>query len=182
MAGPNLDVLLGLREGVQPVDVSIKISRVASSKGLGLIFGTALLRRLYSREGEMLDKLSKEIRNPLIFTVTSNPLATDAFDLFENQVNPWTRVKPSRTTLLEFFDELWLIEGISGTWLIVWDSIEPSAENLPKYEMRKEDLEAWIIDYYKKDLGDSASGAEGIFHIRSGPTRDSVPRIPRDQG
>ena len=160
-------MVLGLAEGASPVEVSKKILAAAASKGLGLIFGTTLIRRMYDTEGRMLDDLSSEIKNPLVFTITSNPLATDAFEIFEKQLNPWTVAHRDRSELLRFLEELWAVDGIAERIFVIWESMIPSARDMPQYAMNVKDFQSWLLGYYKKELtGAGKGGGQGIFRLK----------------
>ena len=85
MAGPSLDIILSLRKGSIREHVSKKISELVSGYGFGLLNGVESIRQLYEQEGKVLEQLSTEIENPLIISVTDNPKATDAWEIFQRQ-------------------------------------------------------------------------------------------------
>lgn len=166
MAGPNFDVIVGLRDPTSEVEVSRAISRAAVAKGFGLIFGISLIRCLYKSEGEMLEDLSREVTNPVVFSITSSPTATDAMELFERQLNPTRGANPKDAAVLRFMDDLFAIHQAKEIIFILWESMLPSAKFMPRHIMAESEFRNWIMDYYKIDSGDSAEGAEGIFLVK----------------
>ena len=160
-----MDVIVGLDDPTSEVEVSRAIYRAAAAKDFGLIFGTVQIRRLYKSEGEMLEDLSREVENPMVFSITSSPTATDAMEFFEQQLNPRTGAKPRDAPLLQFLDNLFAIEQAKEIIFVVWDGMIPSAKFMPRHNVSESEFRSWISDYYTIDSSDSAEGAEGIFIV-----------------
>ena len=101
-----------------------------------------------------------------MFTVTSNPLATDASEVFETQLNVWAGAKPDDASFLSFLRELCSISEVREVWFTIWDSMSPSLE-APRHEMDLSSFLKWIGDYYRIQLEqDGRGGAQGIFRVQ----------------
>jgi len=165
LSGPGFDVILSLPEGSDRINVSRKILEIVAKYGLGAIFGVTMIRSLYDKEAQLLDELARESSSPIIFTVNSNPLATDINDTFEHQLNPWRGSQPAEAPFLKFVGEMLSLPDVGHALVVVWDNMEPS-RHMPRYEMGIEGFLSWVRDFYQTQLSKSGKGgANGIFRV-----------------
>jgi hypothetical protein len=161
MAGPALDIIASLRKGSNKEIVSEKISELVARYGFGLLSGTDPIRRLYDQEGRMLEQLSVEVENPLVISITDNPKATDAWEIFERQLHP-LYADPEKAKILKVLAELWSLEEIQAAVFII---MRVDAEFLPRYEMTFEEFLKSLARYQEKENVNFGRGGRGIFKV-----------------
>jgi hypothetical protein len=153
---------LSLREGATPSHLSREIARTGADHGIGLIFGSYLIRCVLKEDEKFVDDLLSEIRHPLVFLITSHPLENDVMDVFEQQLNTWHGADPSTASIIKFLEEVLSIDVIAKALAVVWDSMVPDYHRMPSYQMDSGQFVDSIKNYYKNQIG----GPEGIFRIR----------------
>jgi len=178
MAGECIEVISSLLNNASPADVSTKILRRAASHNLGVLFGTKPIRDQYEKDRQAIERLARQVKCPLIFTVTSGPSATDVGEIFDKQLNPWREgAKPEEAELLKFLQEVWNLEEIDGAIFLIYEELSPSSSILPHYQMAFSQFRDWITRYYNIDTanrGAGKAGAEGIFTVRKKTLSDSL--------
>src|SRR5437667_510215 len=169
MTGECIDVIGSLFDSASTSEVSTKILQSAARHDLGVQFGIKTIRNRYEKEGEAVEALARQVKHPLVFTVTSGPLATDAGRLFEEQLNTWRKgAKPEEAKLLKFLQEVWNLEEIDSAIFLIYEELSPSSAIMPRYQMTFSQFRDWIARYYEidTDRGAYRTGAEGIFTVK----------------
>lgn len=161
MAGPSLDIILSLRKGSIREHVSKKISELVSGYGFGLLNGVESIRQLYEQEGKVLEQLSTEIENPLIISVTDNPKATDAWEIFQRQLHP-LHADTEKAKILKFLTDLWSIKEIQSGLFVI---LRVDTKFLPGYEMTFDEFLKSVASYQVKEHANRDGGGRGIFRI-----------------
>ena len=132
---PVIDVIASLSPRANEEEVSKKISSAAAKYGLGALFGIAIIRSRYYKDGDAVERLARETGHPLVFTVTSNPKTRDAHDAFR-ELNPWKDgAKPSEARLLKFLREFWNIEDFDEATFLLYEELSPSSPSMPRHRM-----------------------------------------------
>ena len=162
MSGPALDVITSLRKGSNKESVSKKISELVERYGFGLLKGIEPIRRLYEQEGKLLENLSSEVENPLVFSVTDNPGSNDAWEIFQRQLHP-LYAEPEKAMILRFLEELWSLAEIQAAIFIL---LRVDTDFLPRYEMPFEAFLVSLTRYQEREHVNIPGGGRGIFKVR----------------
>ena len=163
MAGPSLDMIASVRKGSNKEHVLETISQTVSRHGFGVLRGVDSIRRLYDREGELLDQLSREFENPLVISITDNPRATDAWNTFQRDLHP-SFANPEKAAILKLLAAQWSIGEIQAAFFVI---LRVDTEFLPRYEIGFEEFLESVAHFQEKEQHTNVErgGGMGIFKV-----------------
>ncbi len=168
MAGPSLDIIASVRGGSSKELVLDVISQTASRYGFGIVSGIESIRRLYDQEGELLDRLSRDVENPIVVSITDNPRATDGWETFQRHLHPLF-ADPEKAAILKLLAELWSLKEIQAALFVI---LRVDTESLPRFEMRFEDFLKAVSHYQEREQQSNVGkgGGLGIFRVKKEPS------------
>ena len=51
--------------------------------------------------------------------------------------------------------------------VVIWESMIPSSQHMPRYEMNTDQFRKWLVEYHRKELAPKGdNGGQGIFNIK----------------